>query len=219
MEQRAPIPSPQLPPPPSARPSPWGAPWSPEEQPASPRRSPLPVAVVGLVVVVAIAAVVFLVPRGGDGWPASIDGLQRLDTASAHDFERSLADAKFAGVRIQGAMYGTGETPQLMVERFVGDTEGLTTVPLDSLMEGAAGGLNGSGAGTVDQVAVVRDTRADVEYQCMPIRFVGPAATALAPAGSMCAWSGADVGLVVTLRSPEPSLAVDDAVAVYSALH
>ena len=115
-------------------------------------------------------------------------------------------------------MYGTGETPQLMVERFVGDTQGLTSVPLDPLMAGAASGMSGSGAGTVDQGAVVRDTRDGVGYQCVPIRFTGPAA-ALGDGGSMCAWSGEDVGLVFSLRASDPSLAVEDAVAVYSALH
>ena len=210
-------PSLQLPPPPAERQE-WGTSWTPPEEHTPPRRPAVPVVIVGLAVLAMIAAAVFLLPRRGDGWPGSIDGLQRLDTASAQDFERSLADAKFAGIKIEGAMYGTGETPRLLVERFVGDTQGLASVPLDSLMAGAAGGLSGSGAGTVDQGAVVRDTRSGVGYQCMPIRFTGPAAV-LGDSGSLCAWSGEDVGLVVTLRASDPGLAVEDAVAVYSALH
>jgi len=162
--------------------------------------------------------VAFLLTRDGDdGLPDRIAGLPRLRTAQAKDFEDVLSGFRVGGISLRGGMYGTGERPELILERFVGSDDPFQGIPIETVL-GQAGSAFGQGfaiGGEIDFEATVSRTGDGVEYACAP--YQGTAAAA-GDASIICIFSGRTSGILVDLRTSDTASALGDAQAAYRAV-
>lgn len=182
----------------------------------SPARTPLIVAAVVGAAFLLIGAVTFVLHRG-DGFPGSIGGLPRMSTAVAKNFESTVSSTRIGGVRMRGAMYGSGALPQLIVERFDGLPDAYLQGSAGEFFDQAARGFEATSGTTVDTAGMVSQTIDSVAYQCAAVH---PSTTSSSSFnGALCMWKGADLGLLVTLRTSDPTAAIGDAASTYTALH
>jgi hypothetical protein len=172
--------------------------------------------------VVAVAAVgAFAVLRSAGGiFPERIGDYERMHDAQARSFEDSLKGFKMGDMTIQGALYGESRsmTPALVVEVMAGDSSLVSVTPVEDFMRGAAGGFEGSGAGTIDVDAGTSDTRDGVEYLCAPVQV--SAGSRFGSDSTACAWKGPDdIGLVFVTGSTDLHTGFDRAELVFGAVH
>jgi hypothetical protein len=188
-----------------------------QPRPSPTRRRRWPWIVATLVVANALV-VAFLLTRPGDpGVPDRIAGLPRLRTAQARDFEDVLSGFRAGGISLRGGMYGTGERPELILERFVGSDDPFEGIPIETVL-GQAGSAFGQGVasgGEIDTEATVSRTEDGVEYACAP--YHGTAAAG-GDASIICIFAGRTSGILVDLRASDTASALGDAQAAYRAV-
>lgn len=163
---------------------------------------------IGLIAVVIVALIAILSSKG-DGFPESVEGLDRIHSSEAKAFEESLGEFAVAGITISGAMYGgADEQPLLMVERIEAPDGQATSIPLRATFDGAVFGFENSGAGTVDEEASVEGERSGFEVVCASVEVV---ANPSMPEGAatMCGWKGHVIGVVFDFRSSDTTAALD----------
>jgi hypothetical protein len=187
----------------------------PSAAPAASRTAPLLSAIVAGLVALAIGG--WFTMRGGDDLPGSIAGLPRLQTAEAQAFEDQAEATEVAGISFRGAMYGTGDTPELIVELIDGVPAEAELASLDEMFDSMAGGFASGSGGAVQLAAKASETQAGVSYVCAPFHATDPTVGAIA--GSVCLWQGDGYGLIATLRSADARSAIADARLVYDAVH
>ncbi len=190
-----PFPPPPLAPPPAAR-----------------RRLPIAAILVSVCVAGAIVVLAVVALSGGDGLPSSIDGMERLATPEAKEFERVLAETSFMGVSMRGAMYSTAESDSadLVVEVFDGVPPGS---PLSEMSEAFTTALTSFDA-TIDESSRRDETRAGTDYSCVRIE-----SSQTGPNGAtVCTWSGNTYGAVVDLRTGDTTSALDLAEEIHAAV-
>jgi hypothetical protein len=164
------------------------------------------------------AVVAFVVLRRGDPeLPDRIAGLPRLETDQARSFEDLLSGFTEGGISLRGAMYGSGDQPELILERFVGTDDPFQGIPIETVL-GQAGSAFGEGLGSggeIDVETALSQTREGVDYACAPYRGSAPGA---GQASIICVFSGDVSGLVVDLRTTYVTNGMDDAQAAYRAV-
>jgi hypothetical protein len=167
----------------------------------------------------AVVVIGVLSVLGGDGTlPGEIDGLGRMDTAEASSYEDAMAAQHFGEVRMEGAMYGEGGRPMLVVGLVSHVPEADLQTSLEFVFDQAAGGFAGTSGGTVDSAGAVSTSVAGVDYRCARFEVPGPMAGG-GGQGSMCMWLADDLGFVVTFRTTDPSAAFGDVRLTYDAIH
>lgn len=188
--------------------------------PTGPRRRGLLVGIVVAVVAVSTLGAFAVLRSTGELFPERIGGYERMHDSQARSFEDSLEGLTMGDTTIQGAMYGASHsaTPALVVEVVSGgDTSTLAAIPIEDFMRGAAGGFEGSGAGTIDVEAGATDTRAGIEYFCAPVELKTPSALSGSQA---CGWKGADdLGFVFVTGTTSPETGFERTELVYGAVH
>jgi hypothetical protein len=189
--------------------------YRPIQEDRSPARTPLIVAGAVCAALLFVGAVTFVLHRG-DGFPDSIGGLPRLHSAVAKDYESSISRTQINGVRMQGAMYGVGDLPQLIVERFDGVPDAYLQGSSSDFFDQAARGFEATSGATVDTANTVSQTIDSVAYECAAVHPSTTSGTSIN--GALCMWKGADLGLLVTLRTSDPATAIADARSTYMAL-
>ncbi len=190
--------------------------FRPIREDRSPARTPLLVGGVVCAALLVIAAVTLVLHRG-DGFPEAIGGLPRLHSAVATQFESTLASTQIGGVHMRGAMYGNGVLPQLIVERFDGVPDTYLQGSASDFFDQAARGFETTSGTTVDTADMVSQTIDAVVYQCASVH---PSTTSTSSFnGALCMWKGADLGLLVTIRTNDPAAAIADVRSTYTALH
>jgi len=204
--------TPSLPPPPTA-------PARPDEAPPEPSRGArIWIGVgVGLVAMV-IAAVIAILASNDDGFPESLEGLDRIHSSESDVFEATLREFALAGITISGAMYGGGdEQPVLLVERIEAQDGGIGSIPLQATFDGAVSGFENTGAGEVDEESSVEGERSGFEIVCASVEVV---ASPSMPAGeaTMCGWKGQVIGVVFDFRDSDASAALDTAGRIAAAV-
>jgi hypothetical protein len=171
-----------------------------------------------VVALVATSAVAFALTRGSGGeLPDSIDGVPRMHTAEANAFEHVMDGMTMADMSLSGAMYGDGETPDLVLELISGVPAEARSVPMDVFFSQAGAGLAANSGGSVREAEAVEATDGGVEYRCAPLDLP-PGAPGEAGTGVLCMWKAQDIGIVVTFRTGDPSAAVEDARLAYAAV-
>ena len=190
----------------------------PRTEPRSPARTPLIVAGIVCAALLLVAGATAFLHRG-DGFPATIGGLPRMHTQVAKDFEDAIARAESGGVRMRGAMYGSNsDVPELIVERFDGaPVSSLQDTP-DAFFDEVARGFESTSNTTVDTTDKAAQTIDAVYYACASVH---PSSTTagVSTDGALCMWEGEDIGIVVTLRTSDPTSAIADVQATYVAMH
>jgi hypothetical protein len=170
---------------------------------------------VGAVVIVVVAAIAFMVFRGGDGYPDSVAGLKRLHTSQAKAFEDLTHSLKIATVTADGAVYGVSDTAEVAVIRYHGLP---STADPDQMLQGAAGGAIGSG-GSVDMSQVTHLSRNGVEYRCAPFEGKMLSPSDATSNGQVCVWvQQEDVGLVMTIATQDGTAAANQTAEIHDAL-
>jgi len=163
-------PTPPAPPTPAAwgepaAPSPaaWGEPVTPSPTPPK-RRFGLVAAIVGLVVIGAIAIVVLTNGGGGSGLPDAFGGAERIDSGPMAELFSGMSDAfSQAGMEIDLAIYGGELLPRYMIMTVEGETVGA-----DPLSSGLQQGLVSGMGGQIDMSQAIEETVDGVYYVCVP---------------------------------------------------
>jgi hypothetical protein len=188
-----------------------------QARPSPTRRRRWPWILATLLVANALVLAYLLTRPGDPGVPDRIAGLPRLGTAQARDFEDVLSGFRAGGISLRGGMYGIGERPELILERFVGSDDPFQGIPIETVL-GQAGSAFGQGlasGGEIDTEATVSRTRDGVEYACAP--FHGTA-LASSDASIICIFAGRTSGILVDLRTSDTASALGDAEAAYRAV-
>ena len=170
--------------------------------------------VIAAAVLVGIAAIAL---HRGDGFPESIAGLPRIHSAQAREAEEVVASIRVGGVSYKVAWYGDGDIPTLVVERFEGIPDTYTNGSSDQFFDEMIRGFQAASYTTVDTDGKVTQTIDSIQYTCASI---GPeSASRATPTGALCLWSGADVGMVLTTRTTDPTAALGDVRAAFESVH
>ncbi len=183
--------------------------------PSRPRSGRGPILVVAILLL-AVALVVFLTQGGSDGFPDSALGYERLHNEDADRAESVIEGIKIGDVEIRGAVYGTGDEPQLFAAVYENYPAG---VEAEAIIQGAASGAEASG-GEVDQGSLQSAQSGDgYSFACMS----GGGPGFLIPGGPsrqgvLCVFQGELVGVVVTTHTQNPTLGLADARAFVEAL-
>jgi hypothetical protein len=173
------------------------------------------VASIAAVLVIGVA-IAFVLTRGEDGGlPESVLGIPRLHGPEADEFDRVLRSPTMAGAQLRGAIYGTSAEPLLIV--FVVEEDELPSLSLEATFRAAVIGFEDSAGGTtvVDEDALVQETAGSTDLMCAPMQWSTPVAP---PGGAFCMWEGETTGMVISLRSSDPSAALNDTQAVAEAI-
>ena len=182
--------------------------------PSRPRSGRGPILVVAILLL-AVALVVFLTQGGSDGFPDSALGYERLHNEDADRAESAIEGIKIGDVEIRGAVYGSGDEPQLFAAVYENYPEGIDA---GAIIQGAAGGAEASG-GEVDQGSLQSAESGGYSFACMS----GGGPGFLIPGGPsrqgvLCVFQGELVGVVVTTHTLNPTLGLADARAFVEAL-
>jgi hypothetical protein len=183
----------------------------------APRRRRWPWIVAALVLANTFVVAYFLIRPRDPGVPDQIAGLPRLRTAQAKDFEDLLAGFRTGGISLRGGMYGTGDRPELILERFVGSDDPFQGIPIETVL-GQAGSAFGQGVasgGEIDTEATMSRTHGGAEYACAPYRGTAPPPD---DASVICIFAGRTSGILFDLRTSDTASALGDVEAAYRAL-
>ncbi|HYT77664.1 MAG TPA: hypothetical protein VEQ37_00070 [Actinomycetota bacterium] len=135
--------------------------------------------------------------HGRTSIPDSIAGAQRILTPASNQAEQQILEgARQHGVTAKAGFYGIGGLPSFAVVTY-DYHPGPTDTP-QSIMQGLASGVSGSGTGSsVDLSTVATDSAGGITYRCL--RVVGQAG------GAICMWEETDVlGVVLALNQGIP---------------
>lgn len=181
--------------------------------PSRPRSGRGPVLVVAILL--AAALVIFLMRSGSDGFPDSALGYERLHNEDAERAERAIEGTEIGDVEIRGAVYGTGDEPQLFAALYENYPAGLDA---EAIVQGAAGGAEATG-GEVDQGSLRSARSGGYSFACMS----GGGPGFLIPGGPsrqgvLCVFQGELVGVLVTTHTGNPALGLEDKRAFVEAL-
>jgi hypothetical protein len=182
--------------------------------PSRPRSGRGPVLVVAILLLAA-ALVIFLMRSGSDGFPDSALGYERLHNEDADRAERAVEDIRIGDVEIRGAVYGSGDEPQLFAALYENYPAGLDA---EAIVQGAADGAEASG-GEVDQGSLQSAESGGYSFACMS----GGGPGFLIPGGPsrqgvLCVFRGELVGVLVTTHTGNPTLGLADVRAFVEAL-
>jgi hypothetical protein len=182
--------------------------------PSRPRSGRGPVLVVAILLL-AVAFVIFLTRGGSDGFPDAALGYERLHNEDAERAESAVEDVKIGDVEIRGAVYGSGDEPELFAALYENYPAG---VEAEAIMQGAAGGAEASG-GEVDQESMQSAESGGYSFACMS----GGGPGFLIPGGPsrqgvLCVFQGELVGVLVTTHTENPILGLADVRAFVEAL-
>lgn len=211
-------------PPLPAPPTPSGTSWSegaspldgsPPSEPRSPWRRRAIIAIVCAGVLLVVLTTLML--HRGDGLPESIAGFPRIHSDQVRAIEEALAHTEVAGVTFQVAMYGNAETPTLILERFNGVPDVYVNATSEQIFDDSVRGFEATSYATADAEGKVTRTIDAVSYTCASIRPESASQPTLT--GSLCVWKGDDLGILVTLRTTDPTAAIDDVHSAYESLH
>jgi hypothetical protein len=149
--------------------------------------------------------------------PEQIAGLPRLRTDQAKAFEDLLSSYGAGGLSLRGGMYGIGDRPELILERFVGSDDPFQGIPIETVLgqAGSAFGQGLGGSGEIDTGATMSQTRGGARYACAPYHGAVPGVGDLS---IICIFAGQTSGILVDLRTSETTSALDDAEAAYRAV-
>jgi hypothetical protein len=173
--------------------------------------------VAGIVVaVVAIIAVALVsLDESSSEWPDEVAGLARVESAETRAFEEGFGEIEFGDLEIAFGFYGRADQVELMLARYANLPPG---APLEGLLQGAGGGIIGSG-GSADIDAASVTERDGIAYHCMPFQgklFVTDPSEA---DGQVCVWyEGADAILLMDATTDDLDTAVDHAASAHLAL-
>jgi hypothetical protein len=203
----------------SHRPNPPTPPPRPDlaTQPPASRRRRWP-SVVAVLLLANAGVVALLLTRGaGPDVPDQIAGLPRLRTDQAKAFEDLLSSYRAGGLSLRGGMYGSGGRPELILERFVGSDDPFQGIPIETVLgeAGSAFGQGVAGGGEIDTGATMSQSRGGARYACAPYHGAVPGAGDMS---IICIFAGQASGILVDLRTPETTSALDDAEAAYRAV-
>ncbi|MCD6021685.1 MAG: hypothetical protein K0R20_1395 [Actinomycetia bacterium] len=170
--------------------------------PSRPRSGRGPVLVVAILLL-AVALVIFLMRAGSDGFPDSALGYERLHSEDADRAERAVEDIRVGDVEIRGAVYGSGDEPELFAALYENYPAG---VEAETIIQGAASGAETSG-GAVDQGSLRSAASGGYSFACMS----GGGPGFLIPGGPsrqgvLCVFQGELVGVLVTTHTEDPTL-------------
>lgn len=179
-----------------------------------PRSGRGPVLVVAILLLAA-ALVIFLMRSRSDGFPDSALGYERLHNEDAERAERAIEGIEIGDVEIRGAVYGTGDEPQLFAALYENYPTGLDA---EAIVQGAADGAEATG-GEVDQGSSRSARSGGYSFACMS----GGGPGFLIPGdpsrqGVLCVFQGEVVGVLVTTHTGNPALGLEDARAFVEAL-
>jgi hypothetical protein len=124
--------------------------------------------VAGVVVAVVAIIAVALVSLDGSGseWPDEVAGLARVESAETRAFEEGFGEIEFGDLEISFGFYGRADQVELMLARYANLPPG---APLEGLLQGAGGGIIGSGGSAEIDAASVTE-RDGINYHCMPFQ-------------------------------------------------
>jgi hypothetical protein len=170
--------------------------------PSRPHSGRGPVLVVAILLL-AVALVIFLMRAGSDGFPDSALGYERLHSEDADRAERAVEDIRVGDVEIRGAVYGSGDEPELFAALYENYPAG---VEAETIIQGAASGAETSG-GAVDQGSLRSAASGGYSFACMS----GGGPGFLIPGGPsrqgvLCVFQGELVGVLVTTHTEDPTL-------------
>jgi len=191
--------------------------------PAARRRRRWPWIVAALVVLNAAVVAIVVTRSDGSSMPEEVAGLPRIRNDAAQAFEDLLSGFHVGGLTIHGAMYGSGDRAELLLERFTGANDPFQGLPVETVLGQAANGFGVStGGGELDEDATVSRTRDGTDFACAPFRgnAASPAGASLGVGGVtvLCVFSGRATGLLADLRTSDPTAAIADAEAAEAAL-
>lgn len=190
---------------------------APEPEPVTRRKGLWTIAgLTAAIVILVIAIVALVVVPSEDGLPDQVAGLDRLHTDDAEAFEDTVGENRFGDVRVDGAVYGTEAVEQLILARY---SNVAPAVSISSLLRGAGGGLV-IGGGTVDFDAEAIQTRAGVEYHCIPFEGRLFPSDVFPARGQLCVWAEGDdeAALLIDVVAQDAGSAVTHAAAAHEAL-
>ncbi len=202
---------PEMPPAPAFPPPPGAEPEAPKP---SKKKAVVLGAAIGLLIIAGVATLAII--RGGDDgpYPDSLDGLERIRSSAADDFEEGLATFDAGGISLSGAMYGNSEAALLIVERIEGPEDEVAFVPLEPTFDGGVIGFENSGAGEIDEDEKVRETISGFEIICAALHSTVADPTMPVGDGVMCAWKGTRIGIVIDFRTPDARSAIEATVRI-----
>jgi hypothetical protein len=206
---------PEMPAAPAFPPPPGAPPEAPEPSKPEPSKKKAIVlgAAIGLLIIAGVATL-GIIRDGDDGpYPDSLDGLERIRSSAADDFEEGLATFDAGGVSLSGAMYGDAEAALLIVERIEGPEDEIAFVPLEATFDGGVIGFENSGAGEIDEDEKVRETISGYEIICAALHAVADPTMPVGD-GVMCAWKGTRIGIVIDFRTPDARSAIEATVRI-----
>ena len=156
-----------------------------------------------------------LARRGGDHFPDSVVGLQRVHSADAQGLQQQVSTMSLGNVKAKAAVYGVGDTTQLSVVLY----SGFPAAPdPTNMLKGASGGIIASG-GSMDLTHTSSLSRGGIHYLCAPFHAKLYASSAAPSDGQACVWTGgSDVGLVMTVTTTDGNIAATQAADIHDAL-
>jgi hypothetical protein len=171
-------------------------------------------AAIGLLIIAGVATLAIIRGGGGGPYPDTLDGLERIRSSAADDFEEGLATFDAGGISLSGAMYGDSEAALLIVERIEGPEDEVALVPLEPTFDGGVIGFENSGAGEIDEDEKVRETISGFEIICAALHSTVADPTMPVGDGVMCAWKGTRIGIVIDFRTPDARSAIEATVRI-----
>jgi hypothetical protein len=151
---------------------------------------------------------------GSDGFPDSALGYERVHNEDAERAERAIEGIEIGDVEIRGAVYGTGDEPQLFAALYENYPAGLDA---EAIVQGAAGGAEATG-GEVDQGSLRSARSGGYSFACMSggPGFLIPGGPSRQ--GVLCVFLGELVGVLVTTHTGNPALGLEVVRAFVEAL-
>lgn len=154
-------------------------------------------AVVGVVVISAVAGMLLVDGRSSIHFPDSIVGRSRIDSPTIQGLADGVEkEATVGSLRPQVAFYGTASQPAFMVLAF---DDAPTSDEFANFWRDFAPSFAGSSGGSVDIGSLVKETRGSTAYECAPYTTPGVS-------GSVCVWNdGETFGIVSTYDAALPN--------------
>jgi hypothetical protein len=170
---------------------------------------------IGVTLVVVLGVAFALARRGGDHFPDSVVGLQRVHSADAQGLQKQVSTMGLGNVKAKAAVYGVGDITQISVVIYSG-----FPAPPDptNMLKGASSGIIASG-GSMDLTNTTSLSRAGIQYVCAPFHAKLYASSTAPSDGQACVWTGGkDVGLVMTITTTDGNTAATQAADIHDAV-
>ena len=151
-----------------------------------------------------------------DDFPEEIGRLHRLTTVQAFAFEAGMERLETEHLAVDAAIYGRSREPELVIQRFVGDTSILRLESLEDLLDESAMAFQRAG-GTIERRDHVHEIVDGYEVACQRVRV--PKTDFLdGGIAVMCAWRARTDGILLTFRYAQADRGVIEARRVADAI-